>query len=315
MRLSASLRSGYPVADDPRRGVRWMVDQARSARQAGLDGLYVGDSHVTAPIPYFQNTPILGRLLAEWGETNSAPAGAFFVLPLWHPVLVAEQVATLAAIAGGRFVLQCAVGGGGAVFAGVGVPTAERGARFEAGLDVVRRLLAGETVTAGDHRPSPYRVTAARIAPLPHEPVEVWVAGHAGPAIDRAARLGDGWLAGPAATDDQAAELVAAYWERCAVHGREPGAVAIRRDVHVGADEADARRVADPILERGYRGFDPAACVVGGPQAVAERLAGLAALGYTEVVVRNLADNQAEVLASTARLAEVRAALSNLPAS
>ena len=315
MRLSASLRSGYPVADDPRRGVRWMVDQARSARQAGLDGLYVGDSHVTAPIPYFQNTPILGRLLAEWGETTAhRPARSSCYRSgtrCWWPSRSRRWPRSRAAgsscSARSAGVARCSPGWGCRPRSGA--------ARFEAGLDVVRRLLAGETVTAGDHRPSPYRVTAARIAPLPHEPVEVWVAGHAGPAIDRAARLGDGWLAGPAATDDQAAELVAAYWERCAVHGREPGAVAIRRDVHVGADEADARRVADPILERGYRGFDPAACVVGGPQAVAERLAGLAALGYTEVVVRNLADNQAEVLASTARLAEVRAALSNLPAS
>jgi alkanesulfonate monooxygenase SsuD/methylene tetrahydromethanopterin reductase-like flavin-dependent oxidoreductase (luciferase family) len=302
MRLSVSLRSGYPVADDPRRGVRWMVERTRAAREAGLDALFVGDGHVTAPTPYFQGTPILGRLLAEWGD---APAGAFFVLPLWHPVLVAEQVATLAAIARGRFILQCGVGGAGAASDGLGVPPTERRPRFEAGLDIVRRLLAGETVTSN----WPYRVTAARIAPVPVQPVEVWVAGHARPAIDRAARLGDGWLTGPAATDGQAAELVAKYRERCAAHQRTPSAVAIRRDVHVGADDGDAHRVADPILDRGYRGFDPAACVVGGPRQVAERLAGYADLGYSEVVVRHLADDQGDVLASTGRLAEVRAAI------
>jgi hypothetical protein len=49
--------------------------------------------------------------------------------------------------------------------------------------------------------------------------------------------------------------------------------------------------------------------VLGGPQTVVERLTAYADLGYTEVVVRNLADDQGEVLASTERLAEVRAGI------
>ncbi len=88
--------------------------------------------------------------------------------------------------------------------------------------------------------------------------------------------------------------------------------MAIRRDVHVGADDADARRVADPVLATGYRGFDPAACVVGGPERVAERLAGYAAMGYTDVIARHLAPEQRDVLASLGRLAEVRTAVREL---
>ena len=121
--------------------------------------------------------------------------------------------------------------------------------------------------------------------------------------------LGDGWLAGPEATDDEAARLLVAYRERCLAHGRVPSAVALRRDVHVGADDEEAAAVAKPVLEGGYRGFDPSACVVGGPATVAERLAGYAARGYTDVVVRHLADDQDDVLASFARLGEVRSLL------
>ena len=84
-----------------------MIERARAAREAGLDSLFVGDHHGTGPGKYYQNSPILGRLLAEWDER---PAGALYLLPLWHPVLVAEQVATLASIAQGRFIMQCAVG-------------------------------------------------------------------------------------------------------------------------------------------------------------------------------------------------------------
>jgi alkanesulfonate monooxygenase SsuD/methylene tetrahydromethanopterin reductase-like flavin-dependent oxidoreductase (luciferase family) len=294
VKLGVSLRSGYLV-DDPRTGAQWMVEQARASRDAGLDSLFVGDHH-GVPVPYYQNTPMLGRLLAEWGDH---PAGALFLLPLWNPVLVAEQVGTLAAIAAGRFILQCAIGGGDAQFTAMGADIRRRGSDLERALDVVRRLVAGEAADG------------IRIAPVPAEPLEVWVGGHALAAIDRAARLGDGWLAGPEATPDQARDLAAAYLDRAAAHGRTPAAVAIRRDVHVGADDADAERVAGPVVARGYRGFDPAACVTGGPERVADQLRALATLGFTDVIVRHLVDDQQEVLASTARLAEVRAAIAD----
>jgi hypothetical protein len=106
MRVGISLTSNYPGVKDPRQGARWMIERAAAARRAALDSLFVGDQHVSAT-PYYQNTPMLGRLLAEWGE---APAGCLFLLPLWHPVLVAEQIGTLAAIARGRFIMQCGLG-------------------------------------------------------------------------------------------------------------------------------------------------------------------------------------------------------------
>ena len=88
--------------------------------------------------------------------------------------------------------------------------------------------------------------------------------------------------------------------------------MAIRRDIHVGADAADAERVAGPVVAAGYRGFDPSACTYGGVEQVAERLGAYAAMGYTDVIVRHLAEDQGEVLASYARLAQVRQALLDL---
>jgi uncharacterized protein GlcG (DUF336 family) len=82
-----------------------------------------------------------GRLLAEWG---AAPAGCLFLLPLWHPVLVAEQIGTLAAIARGPFIMQCGLGWGEARFAAMGANIRTRPSAFEEALDLVRRLLAGE---------------------------------------------------------------------------------------------------------------------------------------------------------------------------
>ena len=99
------------------------------------------------------------------------------------------------------------------------------------------------------------------------------------------------------------------YLEACDRHGRAPQTIAIRRDVHVGATAQDAGRVADPILSTGYRGFDPAATVVGSDEDVAEELAAFATMGFTDVLIRHLSNDQSEVLASFERLGNVKAML------
>jgi alkanesulfonate monooxygenase SsuD/methylene tetrahydromethanopterin reductase-like flavin-dependent oxidoreductase (luciferase family) len=302
VRVGVSVRSTYSP-EDPRDAARWMVERAAAARDAGLDSLFVGDHHATGPFGYYQNAPIMGRMLAEWGDR---PAGVLMLLPLWHPVIAAEQLATLACIAGGRFVLQCALGGGEQQFAALGVPLRERVARFEQCLDAIRRLLAGQEVSTED---GPYRFRGARVAPVTPEPLEVWIGASAPKAIERAARLGDGWLGNADLVPEEAAEQAGAYRAACEERGRDPGVVAIRRDVHVGADTKDAMRVAAPIVEAGYRGFRPEAITYGSVAEVIDRFAAYADMGYTDVIVRQLAEEQSDALGSLARLAEVRDAL------
>src|SRR6266481_8878515 len=143
MKVGISLTSNHPDVKDPRQGARWMIERAAAAHCAGLDSLFVGDQHVSAT-PYYQNTPMLGRLLAEWDE---APAGCLFLLPLWHPVLVAEQIGTLAAIAQGPFIMQCGLGWGEARFAAMGASIRTRPSAFEEALDMA--LAKSPTVIDG----------------------------------------------------------------------------------------------------------------------------------------------------------------------
>ncbi len=300
MRVGVSEQSARKVRD-PREGARWMIERAAAARRAGLDSLFVGDHHGT-PTPYYQNVPIIARMLAEWGD---APAGCLFLLPLWNPVLVAEQVGTLAAIARGRFIFQCGLGYDEAQFAAMGTTVRTRVPAFEQSLDAVRRLLAGEVVSASGR----FSFREARLALRPAESVEIWIGASAPPAIDRAARLADGFLAAPGATLAQAREQIRHYRERCAAHGRSPAAVAVRRDVYVADSRADAEAATGAIVKAGYRGFDPSALVIGTIDEVAARFRALGDLGYSDVIVRHVTDEQSYVLASLARLAEVRKAV------
>jgi alkanesulfonate monooxygenase SsuD/methylene tetrahydromethanopterin reductase-like flavin-dependent oxidoreductase (luciferase family) len=303
MRIGISLTSSFQV-DDPRAGARWMIERAVAARRAGLDSLFVGDHHAT-PGAYYQNVPIMGRLLAEWGD---APAGCLFLLPLWNPVLVAEQVGTLAAIARGRFIFQCGLGDDARQFGAMGADIRQRPSAFEEAFDVIKRLLAGEEVSASRR----FRVEQARLALRPAEPVEYWIGASAEPAIDRTARIGDGWLASPGLTLEVARAQLAFYQARCAARGRTPTAVALRRDVYVGESTREAEAVAGPIVARGYRGFKPEALVWGAVAEVIERFRAFAAMGYTDIIVRHLTNDHAKVLASLARLREVREALAGV---
>ncbi len=300
MRIGISVSSSYRV-DDPRAGARYMVERARTAARANLDSLFVGDHHVT-PAPYFQNSPMLGRMLAEWGDR---PAGALYLLPLWNPVLLAEQVATLAAIAPGRFILQCGLGGDKRQSAGMGVDMKHRAAMFELALDTMRALWRGEEVTLDRFWP----VSRARISPLPAEPVEVWIGAMATPAINRTARMAEGWLASPGLTRTQATDALNVYRQACAEHGRTPTAVAIRRDVLVGETSQSARSAVAPYVEGGYRGFPEDALLVGSVAEVADEMAAYQELGFTDVIVRNISADQSEALATIERLGAVKSAL------
>jgi alkanesulfonate monooxygenase SsuD/methylene tetrahydromethanopterin reductase-like flavin-dependent oxidoreductase (luciferase family) len=300
MKIGVSLTSAH-IVDDPRQGARWMIERAAAARKADLDSLFVGDHHAT-PGKYYQNVPMLGRLLAEWSDK---PAGCLFLLPLWNPVLIAEQVGTLAAIMRGRFIFQCGLGDDDAQFRAMGASLKSRVAAFEEALSALRRLWAGETVTASGI----YSFDSARVALRPAEPVDVWIGATAPPAVDRAARLGDAWLASPGLTVDVAREKIAYYRERCKAHGRTPTAIAIRRDVYVGESPDEAQRTLEAAVAKGYRGFDPKALIAGTVPQVAERFRALGAMGFTDVIVRHLTTDHAKVLGSFARLGEVRRAV------
>ena len=214
MRVGISITSSYPGVDG-RTAARHMVERAEAARTAGLHSLFVGDHHIVSST-YLQNTPVLGRLLAEW----SGPVfGALYLLPLIHPVLLAEQTATLASLHDGRFVLQCGLGSGERQFSGLGVTLRERLARFESSLAILRALWEGETVDSE----GPWSFTGARIAPTPPEPPEVWVGALARPAIERAARLAEGWIASPSLTFEEGCEGLKIYRDGCDTVERSKG--------------------------------------------------------------------------------------------
>jgi alkanesulfonate monooxygenase SsuD/methylene tetrahydromethanopterin reductase-like flavin-dependent oxidoreductase (luciferase family) len=276
-----------------------MISRAKAAATAGLDSIFVGDHH-NVPMPYYQNIPIMGRLLAEW---DSRDAGVLMLLPLWNPVLAAEQVATLASIAEGKFIMQCGLGSGARQFTAMGTNIKYRPSAFEQSLDCMRALWSGETVSL-DGR---WKFSGAKIAPLPPSKIEVWIGASAPVAIDRAARMGDVWLADPGMLLKQAGIAINVYQAALARHNiTTPETIAIRRDVYVAESGEDAAKVREELSKGGYRGFDPEALIIGTPIDVAAQFQSFEKLGYTDIIIRNCHSAAEKALASTARLANVK---------
>jgi len=299
MRIGVSLASFHDV-DDARDGARFMVERTRAAAEAGLELLSVGDHHITGR-PYYQNAAILGRLLADWDDR---PAGCLYLVPLWPAVLMAEQIGTLASIADGPFVAQTGLGGPASESAAMGVDHRTRISRYEETVLVVRALLAGETVSS-----ERLRIVDARISPTPPQPAQWWIGAGADVALDRAARLGDTWYAGPNLEPAEATERLAYFQAACERQGREPPCLPIRRDVFVAASAEDARRTGDELIAAGYRGMSGEAAVYGSPDQVADRFSRLGDIGFTDVIVRQMAVPQALAVESYHLLGEVRALL------
>jgi alkanesulfonate monooxygenase SsuD/methylene tetrahydromethanopterin reductase-like flavin-dependent oxidoreductase (luciferase family) len=300
LRIGISLGSTYDVVDH-RDGPRVVLDQVRAAASAGLDTLTIGDHHATGSTSYVQNVPMMGRALADW---DTRPAGCLFLVPLWHPVLMAEQIGTLAAMAEGPFVIQTGLGGGSAQFGAMGVRLQDRGGLLEEGIVLVQALLAGEKVSS-----ERWHIVGAQIAPRPPQRTEWWIGGAANVALDRAARLGDCWYGNADLTASSAVPLISEYGEACARHGRSPVRVPIRKDVLIAESAVEAETIGDALMAAGYRGFERAAVAYGDPDSVAEQLAPLAAAGCTDVIIRMMPAPAEVMVRSVALAGEVRARL------
>ena len=140
-------------------------------------------------------------LLTAWTERVRVGT-ATLLLPLYHPVIVAKQVADLDAWSGGRVSIGVGVGGEFPdEFDALGVPVRERGARTDEGMQVLRALWAGAPVTHHGRFFDLDDVTLRPVAP-PGSPASpgrtggppLLVSGRKAPAMRRAARLGDGWM-------------------------------------------------------------------------------------------------------------------------
>ncbi|MGW4244193.1 TIGR03557 family F420-dependent LLM class oxidoreductase [Nocardia sp. NPDC004722] len=184
-------RFGYTLMTE-QSGPRDLVDYARAAERAGFDFL-VSSDHFSPWLEEQGHAPHAWTMLGAVAQaTESIPFMTYVTCPTlrYHPVIVAQQAATLQVLSGGRFTLG--LGSGESLnehVVGAGWPgPAERHERLEEAIGIIRALHSGGTVSRHGHW---YRVDSARIWDLPPDPVPLAVAVSGAQSVRRFAPLAD----------------------------------------------------------------------------------------------------------------------------
>jgi alkanesulfonate monooxygenase SsuD/methylene tetrahydromethanopterin reductase-like flavin-dependent oxidoreductase (luciferase family) len=214
------------------------IDQVRSAADHGFGFFSVGTHVVVHPFQYFNIYPWLARLIAAAPDLDVV--SSVVLLPLADPVDVAEQVATLDVLSGGRFRFGCGLGYRPVEFDIFRTSLRHRARRFEEFIGVLKRLWTEDTVThdgefcrLDDVRP------ALRPVRTPHPPI--WIATNSEPATRRAARIGDAPFWSPFLGGDVLRRHNELYRATLRELGRPaPTEVPIAREFSVGRTHAEA---------------------------------------------------------------------------
>lgn len=184
---------------DLRNPVRWRrpwqrlydatLEQMVWAESLGYDSLWLSEHHF-AEDGYLPGVAAVGGALAA--RTSRVRLGTNLVLlPLHHPFRVAEDAATLALLSRGPFELGVALGYREIEFEVLGKNRKHRPSLLEEGVELIRRAWSGEAVSFQGRR---FQVTDVPVPPAAPEPPPLLVGGMSEPAVERAARIGDGFL-------------------------------------------------------------------------------------------------------------------------
>ena len=284
---------GLLLGDRPPKDAGLVLKLAQKVEAAGLDSVWVGDSLTAKP-----RLEPLTTLAALAGVTNKVRLGtAVLLAALRHPLLLAQTMATVDLISGGRLVIGAGVGGAfnplqQQEWVGAGVVPAQRARRLEEIIQIIQKLSSGKPVTfSGKH----FNLKEVVMEPRPAQPggVPILLASHwrAGQEaqLTRAARLADG-LISISDTPDEFTQLLAMVREKADDLGRDLTRfqTAFYLTVHMGQQSKRAQEESESFLMAYYgsniwgKRWGP----FGDPDKVKERMFEYAEAGAQTLVVR-----------------------------
>ncbi|MBI2878647.1 MAG: LLM class flavin-dependent oxidoreductase [Candidatus Rokubacteria bacterium] len=284
-----------------------LLPLAEQVEALGYESLWAGD-HISYTRPILDPLTLLASYAARTRRVRLGTC--VYLLPLRHPTPVAKAVASLDFLSGGRVVFGVGVGGEfPKEFEACGVPREERGRRTDEGIEVLRRLWRDSPASfEGKH----FRFDGVTIEPKPAQPggPPILVGGRSDFALRRAGRLGDGWISYLVAPDryrrslDKIEGFAAEAGRR--LERFEPAHLTF---IAMDDDPETARETAARHLTRRYdQPFDELVeryCVLGPPEACAERIAAFAEAGVETFVLNFVVDSQREAEQIEAFAAEV----------
>jgi alkanesulfonate monooxygenase SsuD/methylene tetrahydromethanopterin reductase-like flavin-dependent oxidoreductase (luciferase family) len=247
------LRGQYPEGDDIHARFEDLCALARLADKLGYDSLTKSSHYSTAPFQAFQQFPILGRLTAE--APNMRLNAGIILLSLHKPLDIAEQLATLDVMSGGKLIFGAALGYRDVEFKAFGTDRKDRGKRLEENLIAIKRLWSEDVVDmVGSH----FELEGATCLPKPLQKPNppIWIGANADVAIKRAARIGDCWYINPHNAIETVVQQMEVYKAALDEEGKPfPDELPMRREVFVASSKDEAIRLCRPFLEAKYKAY------------------------------------------------------------
>jgi probable F420-dependent oxidoreductase len=248
VQVGVTLRNMGPESTAP-----VMAACVRAAEGAGFESVWITD-HIAIPPDDAEGSG--GRYVdplvtLAWmaGFTRRIRLGTgVMVVPYRTALPFAKQVAALQELSGGRLLLGIGVGWMAAEFRAVGVDMRHRGRITDATLEFLDNCFTADEVEAHGQR--------FLFKPRPPKP-PVLVGGRPPHALERAARLGDGWLP-MARTPDDVRGAIDDYRRLTASLGRGDGSVTVM----TGIDTGDPSRAAEYVAEWRVLGIDRLVCAL-----------------------------------------------------
>lgn len=275
--------------------------QIKAAEQCGFDSVWFEEHHEHTgylPSPF-------GALNMVSQHTKLKLGTAVAILPLYHPLRLAEEIAQLDCNTHGRVIVGVSAGYREKDFINMGLTLKHRRLAMEEGLTLLDRLLTQEDVSFEGEL---FKVSHATIQPRPFQKPRppIWVGGWKPPALKRAARLGDAWFPGPTVDFAGVSECLKIYKEELSRLGKPlPKILPIMRDVYVAETtekafkeseesfnymyETDYSSSGHPVIGGQKHSFEEWAAnrfLVGSPDAVIEEVDKLRKMGFNYVVLR-----------------------------
>ncbi len=221
-----------------------ILDEAIYAEEIGMHSAWIGEHHFSTLGVLSCPDLVLANLAARTRKIRLAPAVT--VLPLHHPLRVAEQWATLDLLSNGRVDFAAGRGYDRREYLPFHVNFDDNQSLFEEGMELVRRLWSADAPIS--HHGKHYQFENVSITPKPiQRPLPAYVASFSKPSIELAGRLGCGLIVAPFAAAmsfgglQQVADL---YKETCVRHGHKPGRLMCSYFTHFAdtpEQEAEAR--------------------------------------------------------------------------
>ena len=238
-----------PRGEDLDRCVDEVIAEAQLAEASGFDSCFFGEHHQDQD--GFLPSPLIVATAVAANTQRLHVGTSVILLPLHHPVHVAEDVITLDIVSKGRIILGVGVGYQASDFQAFGIPMQHRAAMFEEGVEIIRKCWSGERFSFhGTH----YTLKDLQIRPRPFQTPAppLWIGASVPAAVRRAGRMGDAFVATPSTTLPQTLRLVDIYRQAAEDAGRQPRVV-LMRDAWVASSRAEAEAVYGPEVMTAYR--------------------------------------------------------------